>query len=370
MSKSGKILLAMSGGVDSSAAALILKDKGYEVIGFTIKMWDYNGINKPGVSSCCDIDAINDARLLAMRLGIAHYVIDMRELFRAKVIDNFINSYLSGYTPNPCIVCNSFIKWDGLINKANDLDCEYIATGHYSKISYENGRYFVSKGLDDFKEQSYVLWSLSQSHLARTLFPLGDYTKETVKTMINDAGFANISSKRESYDICFVSDNNYHNFLEDNVPDLKDKYSGGNIVDKTGRVIGKHKGFPFYTIGQRKGLELAMGHPVYICNIDADANEIMIGEKTDLITHSLTLENVNLQKYVELPDNIKALVKIRYKDKGKEGTLIDLGNNQVRIEFKEGVSAVTPGQSAVFYEGNDLIGGGVISKTNIKDEKG
>jgi len=361
VSKKGKVLLAMSGGVDSSAVALILKDSGYEVIGFTIKTWDYQSVNKKSESSCCDIEAINDARLLATRIGISHYVIDLTDLFKKEVIDNFIFSYLDGRTPNPCVVCNKKIKWEGLIQKANDLDCEYIATGHYSKISLLNDRYFVSKGLDENKEQSYVLWSLTQEHLKRTMFPLADYKKDDIKTIIAEAGFEKISKKRESYDVCFIPDDNYHNFLMENVPDLKERYANGNIVDKTGKVLGQHKGFPFYTIGQRKGLEIALGKPVYISNIDSVKNEITIGDKEDLLQDWVIVENVNLQKYEKVSNDIKSVVKIRYKDKGCLAELTELDNNRIKINFSTPVSALTSGQSAVFYEGNDLLGGGIIT---------
>src|SRR5437879_5274834 len=254
MSKHGRILVAMSGGVDSSVAAIMLHEQGYEVIGLTMKTWDYassGGSSKE--TGCCSLDSINDARALAVGYGFPHYILDIREEFGDFVIDNFVDEYLAGRTPNPCVLCNTHIKWRALLKRADALDCDFIATGHYAKIrQHDNGRFVVGKAVDETKDQSYVLWGLQQDLLSRTLLPLGTYRKTEIRKMAVDYGYPELAKKSESYEICFVPDNDYRGFLKKRVDGLEEQVAGGNFVDRHGNILGQHKGYPFYTVGQRK----------------------------------------------------------------------------------------------------------------------
>ena len=351
----------MSGGIDSSVAAMLLHEQGYEVIGITMKTWDYassGGTRK--TTGCCSLDDINDARILAVNMGFHHIILDIREEFGDYIIDNFVDEYLAGRTPNPCVLCNTHIKWDALLRRADQLGCEFIATGHYAQVRNENGRYVISKGKDENKDQSYVLWGLSQEALARTLFPLGGFSKPEIRQMALDRGYEELSKKGESFEICFVPDNDYRGFLKRRVEGLEEKVAGGDFVDVNGKVIGKHKGYPFYTIGQRKGLEVAFGDPRYVVKINAEANIVVLGTKEDLNKKEVFVRNPNIIKYDKLPDNMEALSKIRYKDRGKNSEISTLDDGRIKIDFYEEVQGVAPGQSAVFYEGSDLIGGGFI----------
>lgn len=352
----------MSGGIDSSVTALMLHEQGYEVIGMTMKTWDYAGSGgEKKETGCCSLDSINDARMLAVHLGFPHYILDIRNEFGDYIIDNFVDEYLAGRTPNPCVLCNTHIKWEALLKRADKLDCEFIATGHYAQLRTENNRVVISKGLDDNKDQSYVLWGLTQQSLRRTIFPLGTYRKTEIRNMAKEAGFEELATKSESYEICFVPDNDYRSFLKHKVPGLTEKLEGGNFLSTDGKVLGKHKGYPFYTIGQRKGLEIALGEPMFVKEIRPETNEVILGKKEDLEQHALWVRNPNLIKYEQVPEQTTMLTKIRYKDKG---TLSELSPEQARIkvQFYEPVSGVAPGQSAVFYEGNDLVGGGFIDR--------
>lgn len=351
----------MSGGIDSSVAAMLLHEEGYEVIGMTMKTWDYTssgGTRK--TTGCCSLDDINDARTLAVEMGFHHIILDIREEFGDAIIDNFVEEYLAGRTPNPCVLCNTHIKWDALLRRADQLGCEFIATGHYAQVRKENERYVISKGLDENKDQSYVLWGLSQKNLARTLFPLGGFSKPVIRKMAADRGYEELSKKGESFEICFVPDNDYRGFLKRRVEGLEERVKDGDFVDVDGNVIGKHKGYPFYTIGQRKGLVVAFGDPRYVVRIDAKKNEVVLGTKEDLNTKEVFVRDSNFVKYENLPNEMEALSKIRYKDKGANSSISNTSDGRIKIEFYSDVQGVAPGQSAVFYEGNDLIGGGFI----------
>ncbi|MBT3648926.1 MAG: tRNA 2-thiouridine(34) synthase MnmA [Flavobacteriales bacterium] len=364
MSKKGKILVAMSGGIDSSVAAMLLHEQGYEVIGMTMKTWDYatsGGARK--TTGCCSLDDINDARNLAVSRGFHHMILDIREEFGDFIIDNFVDEYLSGRTPNPCIMCNTHIKWDALLKRADMLGCDLIATGHYANKREENGRHIISKGLDQNKDQSYVLWGLSQEALARTIFPLGGFTKPEIRQMALDQGFPELAKKNESYEICFVPDNDYRGFLSRRVEGLTDLLDGGDFVDASGTVIGKHKGFPFYTIGQRKGLGKAFGEPMFVTKIDPKTNTVTLGREDELLGHSMYVRNPNFQKLTEVEDGREAVTKIRYNNKGAMSRLYNEPDGRIRVEFDHNVSAIAPGQSAVFYDGDDVIGGGFIARS-------
>lgn len=364
MSKHGRILVAMSGGIDSSLAAVMLHEEGYEVIGMTMKTWDYasSGGNKKE-TGCCSLDSINDARNVAVQLGFPHYILDIREEFGDYVIDHFTGEYLEGRTPNPCVLCNTHIKWDALLRRADRLDCEFIATGHYANLNQKDDRYFVSKGTDTWKDQSYVLWGVSQESLRRTKLPLGHLTKATIREMAKERGFFDLVNKSESYEICFVPDNDYRGFLKRRVEGLEERVKGGNFVLENGTVVGQHEGYPFYTIGQRKGLGVALGYPVYVTEIRKDTNEVILGIEKDLDRPGMWVGKLNLQKYSSIPAPMETSTKVRYKHEGSPAIIEQIGVDKIEVRFHEPVSAIAPGQAAVFYEGDDLIGGGWILKS-------
>lgn len=362
MSK-GKVLVAMSGGIDSSVCAMLLHEEGYEVVGVTMKTWDYasSGGNRK-TTGCCSLDDINDARILAVNYGFHHMIIDIREEFGDYIIDNFVEEYTAGRTPNPCVLCNTHIKWDALLKRADQLGCEFIATGHYANVREENGRHIISKGKDANKDQSYVLWGLSQEALARTKFPLGKYTKPEIRKMALDRGHEDLAKKGESYEICFVPDNDYRGFLKRKVDGLEERVKGGDFIDLQGNILGKHEGYPFFTIGQRKGLGIAVGDPLYVLRINPEDNTVVLGQKEDLKKQHMRVRNPNMIKYDTIPENVDILTKVRYKDAGTMSQVHKNEVGQLEVDFFEQVSGVAPGQSAVFYEGDDLLGGGFITR--------
>ncbi len=359
----GKVLVAMSGGIDSTVTALMLHEEGYEVVGITMKTWDYASSGSSSKETgCCNLDSFNDARAAAVDHGFPHFILDIREEFGDFVIENFVEEYLAGRTPNPCVMCNTHIKWRALLKRADALGCEFIATGHYANIhQHSNGRYYVSKGKDELKDQSYVLWGLQQDLLKRTMLPLGKYHKTEIRQMANDFGYPELAKKSESYEICFVPDNDYREFLKHRVEGLEEKVNGGWFVDKNGLKLGRHRGYPFYTVGQRKGLEIALGRPVYVTAIEPDTNTVVLGDEEDLRQTEMKVAKINWLKYDGVEDGMETLTKIRYKDKGALSRLYN-NENGVSVHFYDNVKGVAPGQSAVFYEGDDVIGGGIIQR--------
>jgi len=352
----------MSGGIDSTVTALMLHAQGYEVVGITMKTWDYaaSGGSKKE-TGCCNLDSFNDARQAAVEHGFAHYILDIRDEFGDFVIENFVEEYLAGRTPNPCVLCNTHIKWRALLKRADALGCDFIATGHYAKIKqHENGRYGISKAVDGNKDQSYVLWGLQQDLLSRTLLPLGPYKKTEIRQMAYDFGYPELAKKHESYEICFVPDNDYRGFLKRNVDGLEARVNGGHFIDKNGKVLGEHQGYPFYTIGQRKGL-IALGKPVFVTHIDPENNTVTLGDESDLDASEMNVAKLNWIKYEEASDGLEVTTKIRYKDAGALSVL-SAQPASVGVRFYKAVKGIAPGQSAVFYEGDDVIGGGIIQR--------
>ncbi len=366
MSKHGRVLVAMSGGIDSTVTAMMLHEQGYEVVGITMKTWDYaNSGSSKKETGCCSLDSINDARQAAVDMNFHHFIVDIREEFGDYVIDNFVDEYIAGRTPNPCVLCNTHIKWSALLKRADSLDCEFIATGHYAKIKEANGRKFISKGKDERKDQSYVLWGLSQECLNRSQFPLGPYSKPEVRQMAKDFGYEELSKKGESYEICFVPDNNYRNFLKHRVEGLEERVAGGKFVGVDGKILGTHEGYPFYTIGQRKGLGVAFGEPMYVTEIQPDTNTVVLGQVKDLLRNGMQVGKTNFMKYDRIPDGMEAVTQIRYNSPGTLSNIFQHDNGNVNVEFLANVTGVAPGQSAVFYEGDDVLGGGIIFGSSL-----
>ena len=365
--KKKTVVVGMSGGVDSSVAAALLVEEGYNVIGITIKTFDYDDVGGTveGDKSCCSLDGINDARSVATLLGFPHYVMDFSKVFGHAVIDNFVQEYLHGRTPNPCVICNRTIKWEELLRKGRQLGADYVAMGHYARLRRDDAtkRYVISRGKDMSKDQSYMLWNVSQDSLAHTLFPLGEYTKTEVRALAERFGLRT-AAKGESYEICFITDNNYERFLKHKIPNLVSLVENGKIL-LNNEEVGRHRGFPFYTIGQRKGLGVARPDPLYVTEINYNENVITVGYEKDLYRSGLTATQLNLQKYENLRDGIALCTKIRYKDPGDNALVTQIdgsgnGDGTVTVRFDAPKRSITPGQSVVFYEGDDLVGGAVI----------
>ncbi len=363
MSKKGRILVGMSGGVDSTVTALLLHEQGYEVIGITLNILDYNYTGERVKNPCCSIESIMGAKEIANFIGFKHFIIDVKNEFQSKVVDKFVDEYMAGRTPNPCIRCNSDIKWGEMIRQADIFDCEKIATGHYANVNEQNGRYYLTRGKDKLKDQTYFLWALDQYTLSRTIFPLGELTKPEVRSIAFTRGHTQIAHKQENFDICFVPDNDYRLFLKERIPDLEEKYAGGYFVDVEGNVLGKHKGYMNYTIGQRKGLGIALGKPVYVVSIAPKTNTVVIGERDKLNKNGLFVNEINMMKYEEISEPKEVSTMVRYKSQAIESKVSKFDDSTYEITFEANVQGIASGQSAVFYEGDDVVGGGIIKES-------
>jgi len=360
-SSSPTVVVAMSGGVDSSVAAAILVEQGYNVIGVTMQIWPIKSdIEREFSRTCCSLSAITDARTVAHKLGIPHYLMNFREVFEETVIHDFVEEYRRGRTPNPCIRCNRFVKFDSLLRKARALGAEYVATGHYARIVYDDAkaRWLLKRGIDCSKDQSYALYAMTQDQLAHVLMPLGSLTKAETRRLAAKLGLA-VASKPDSQEICFVDQRNYPKFLQEVAPEV---LKPGPIVDTKGNVVGEHKGIAFYTIGQRRRIGIAKGQPMYVVRIDAESNTIVIGQEEDLYASTLVATDFNLISYAELPGEIAVTAKIRYNTKDSPALLSPLANNQAMVKFRSPQRAITPGQAVVCYEGEDVVGGGTIDR--------
>ncbi len=358
--KKQRVVVGMSGGVDSAVAAALLCEQGYDVVGVTIKTYNYEDVggNAANESSCCSLEGINDARAVARQLGFPHYVVDLTVPFAEHVIDPFVQAYLHGTTPNPCVQCNRHIKWRAMLRKADALGAAFLATGHYARVERTNGGVALLKGVDGAKDQSYTLWNVALDDLARTIFPLGGMTKSEVRAAAERFKLP-VAQKHESFEICFVTDNNYARFLREAQPGLVDRVAHGTLkYNET--IVGEHEGYPFYTIGQRRGIQYSAGKPVYVVRIDAASNTVILGDDEELMHREFVARDINL--LVDLPVNTERRVtaKIRAHDEGALATIIRIDDTTVRTTFDEPRRAITPGQSVVWFDGEKVIGGGVI----------
>ena len=352
------VVVGMSGGVDSSVAAYLLKQQGYRVIGVTMQIWQDEDGDVQEEQGGCGLSAVDDARRVAMQLEIPYYVMNFKQEFREHVMDYFAGEYLEGRTPNPCIACNRYVKWESLLRRSIAIGADYIATGHYARIErLENGRFALRRSVTEAKDQTYALYNLTQEQLSRTLMPVGSYHKDEIRRMAEEIGL-NVAHKPDSQEICFVPDKDYASFIED--------YTGkscpeGNFVDLQGNVLGRHKGISHYTVGQRKGLNLSMGRPVFVVEICPDTNEVVIGEGEDVFTNTLRCSKLNWMAVDGLHGGqLRVDAKIRYSHRGAACTIREIGEDLVECVFDEPVRAVTPGQAVVFYTGDYVAGGGTI----------
>lgn len=353
-----KVIIAMSGGVDSSVAAYLISKQNYNCIGITMKLYNNEDVGISKQKTCCSLDDVEDARSVAFKLKIPYYVFNFKDDFKEKVIKRFIDSYENGLTPNPCIDCNRYIKFEKLYWRAKELNFDYIATGHYVRIEKDEvtNRYLLKKAVDENKDQSYVLYSMTQDQLAHTLFPLGDLKKSEVREIANEQGFVN-ANKHESQDICFVVDGNYKKFIENYT---KKSYPPGDFVDENGKVLGKHNGLIGYTTGQRKGLGIAYSKPLYVKKKDIKRNTVILSEEKGLYSTTFYVNNLNWIAFENITDPLKLRVKVRYSQQEQPATIYPEDSGTVKVVFEEPQRAITAGQAAVFYDGDIVVGGGTI----------
>lgn len=353
-----KVVVGMSGGVDSSVAAWLLKEQGYDVIGVTMQIWQEEALaDREENGGCCGLSAVEDARRVAQMLDIPYYVMNFKEQFRTNVIDYFVEEYLAGRTPNPCIACNRYVKWESLLRRSMEIGADYIATGHYARVEQmENGRFAIRNSVTARKDQTYALYNLTQFQLAHTLMPVGDFTKEEIRK-IAEENHLPVAAKPDSQDICFVPNGDYAGFIEKQAPDKAP--GAGNFVSKAGDIIGTHKGITHYTIGQRKGLGLSMGHPVFVSELRPDTNEVVISDE-DVYQTELTCDQINFMGMENLREPRRLWAKVRYAHQGQWCMARQIEEDQIRCVFEEPVRAVTPGQAVVFYDGEYVMGGGTI----------
>jgi len=353
-----KVVVGMSGGVDSSVAAYLLKQQGYEVIGVTMQIWqDAERIVEEENGGCCGLSAVEDARRVAAQLEIPYYVMNFKDSFQKNVVDYFVEEYLNGRTPNPCIACNRYVKWESLLQRSLSIGADYIATGHYARIvKLPNGRYTLRRSATLAKDQTYALYNLTQEQLQRTLMPVGEYSKEEIRKIAEDIQLQ-VANKPDSQDICFVPDGDYAGFIEKTAGKQLQK---GNFVTVDGTVLGEHKGIIHYTVGQRKGLGLALGYPAFVLEIHPETNEVVIGTHEESMAKSLRAGNLNFMSIEDLTEPLRVFTKIRYNHRGVWATIEKTGEDEILCTFEEPQRAVTPGQAVVFYDGEYVLGGGTI----------
>lgn len=357
MSK-GKVVVGMSGGVDSSVAAWLLKEQGYDVIGVTMQIWqDEDNVVQEENGGCCGLSAVDDARRVAASIGIPYYVMNFKDEFKKTVIDYFTEEYLNGRTPNPCIACNRYVKWEALLQRSLSIGADYIATGHYARIDrLPNGRYAIRRSATLAKDQTYALYNLTQEQLAHTLMPVGEYSKDRIREMAEEIGLM-VAHKPDSQDICFVPDGDYASFIEETT---EHPLPEGNFVSPDGKILGRHKGIIHYTVGQRKGLGLALGYPAFVLEIRPETNEVVIGTYDESLTHTVRADKLNFMSVEDITEPMRVFAKIRYNHKGAWCTVEKTGEDEITCTFDEPIRAATPGQAVVLYDGEYVLGGGTI----------